>query len=315
MENDFLQEMGYMALATRLKRLSDKMTHSGRQMYKELGMDMEPNWFVVFKILQKYPQLSVVEIAKKIHFSHPSVVSMVKKMIASGYLVSRSSPSDMRKQLLVLTPKAHQKLPEFEILWEAGVIGISETLKNTNFMEELSDLENAFEKTSFKSSTLKALYKKQISLATFQDKYARDFGKLNYEWLEKYFEVEAHDSEMLDNPKAYIIDKGGEIIVAIDGTKMIGTVALLKINNDVVELAKMAVTEGYQGKRIGVRLMEKAIACAQEMGFKTIMLESNRKLTPALTLYRKFGFQEVALNPNTPYKRADIKMELEIPTV
>ncbi|PCH76624.1 MAG: hypothetical protein COB98_05630 [Flavobacteriaceae bacterium] len=314
MENDFLQEMGLMALATRLKRLSDKMTHSGRQMYKELEMDIEPNWFVIFKILKKYPQISVVEIAKKIHFSHPSVVSMVKKMMAAGYIISRSSPHDMRKQLLELTPKAHQKLPAFESLWEAGVIAVSETLKNTNFLEELTSLEQAFEKVSFKKRTLNSLYQKQISLATFQEEYAQDFARLNYEWLEKYFEIEPHDSEMLDHPKTYIIDKGGEIIVAIDATKIIGTVALIKIDDKIVELAKMAVTEGYKGKRIGIRLMEKAIACAQEMGFKTMMLESNRALTPALTLYRKFGFQEVALNPNTPYKRADIKMELEILT-
>lgn len=312
MKNDFLQEMGAMALATRLKRLSDKMTHSGRQMYKELRMDIEPNWFVIFKILQKHPQLSVVEIANKIHFSHPSVVAMVKKMMEAGYIISRSSPNDMRRQLLILTPKAHQKLPEFEILWEAGVNGVSETLNNSDFLLQLTALENAFEEASFKSRTLNVLYKKQIVIATFQEKYARSFGVLNYEWLTKYFEIEPHDSEMLDNPKAYIIDKGGEIIVAIDGAKIIGTVALLKIDNDLVELAKMAVTEGYQGKRIGVRLMEKAIVCAKEMGFKTMMLESNRTLTPALTLYRKFGFKEVALNPDTPYKRADIKMELEI---
>ncbi|PCI33285.1 MAG: hypothetical protein COB60_02930 [Flavobacteriaceae bacterium] len=314
MENDFLQEMGYMALATRLKRLSDKMTHSGRQMYKDLSMDIEPNWFVIFKILQKHERLSVMEIAKMIHFSHPSVVVMVKKMMQSGYLFSMSCPDDMRKQLLELTPKAHQKLPQFETLWEAGVKGVSDTLKNTRFLEELNALENAFDKASFKERTLDALYQKQIVLDTFQEKYARDFGKLNYEWLEKYFEIEAHDSEMLDNPTSYIIDKGGEIIVAIDGTKIIGTVALLKINDGLVELAKMAVTEGYQGKRIGIRLLKKAIDCAQEMGFKTIMLESNRTLTPALTLYRKFGFVEVALNPNTPYKRADIKMELKVPS-
>ncbi len=312
MENDFLQEMGYMAIATRLKRLSDKMTHSGRQMYKELDLNIEPNWFVIFKILQKYDCLSVMEIAKMIRFSHPSVVVMVKKMMHAGYLISRACPDDLRKQLLALTPKAKEELPELELLWEAGVKGIMEIKNSACFLKELESLEIAFDKTSFKKRTLDVLCRKDIFLDTFKEVYALDFGRLNYEWLEKYFEIEAHDSVMLDNPTSYIIDKGGEIIVAIDRKIIIGTVALIRIDDNLVELAKMAVTEGYQGKRIGVRLLEKAISCAQEMGFKTIMLESNRTLIPALTLYRKFGFKEVPLNPNTPYKRADIKMELKI---
>jgi len=315
MENDFLQEMGYMALATRLKRLSDKMTHSGRQLYKELELDIEPNWFVIFKILQKHEHLSVMEISKLIHFSHPSVVVMVKKMIESGYLTSRPCTDDMRKQLLELSPKASQNLPQLETVWEAGVQGISTSMEGTSFLEDLTVLESDFNKVSFKTRTLKMLHNTEIILDTFKEKYSSDFAKLNYEWLEKYFEIEAHDSEMLDNPIPYIIDKGGEIIMAMDGAKAIGTVALIKINNDLVELAKMAVTEGYQGKRIGVRLMDEAIKCAGKMGFKTIMLVSNRTLTPALTLYRKFGFQEVPIDPNTPYKRADIKMELKISDV
>ena len=53
-----------------------------------------------------------------------------------------------------------------------------------------------------------------VTIIKFQDQYARDFANLNYEWLEKYFVIEAHDTEMLEQPKEYIIDKGGEIFLA-----------------------------------------------------------------------------------------------------
>ena len=84
-----------------------------------------------------------------------------------------------------------------------------------------------------------------VSIIKFQDQYARDFANLNYEWLEKYFVIEAHDTEMLEQPKEYIIDKGGEILLAKIKDQIVGTLALIKIDNNYFELAKMAVTEKY----------------------------------------------------------------------
>ena len=86
MKYDFVNELGYLALASRLKRLSDAMIHSGRKLYKELGLEIEPNWYLIFKLLKKYHRLSVMEIAEKIHFSHPSIISMLQKMQVAGYV-------------------------------------------------------------------------------------------------------------------------------------------------------------------------------------------------------------------------------------
>lgn len=150
-----------------------------------------------------------------------------------------------------------------------------------------------------------------VSIITFQDQYTKDFANLNYEWLKKYFVIEPHDTEMLENPKSYIINKGGEIFLAKIKDAIVGTVALIKIKDDEYELAKMAVTEKYKGYKIGHQLMESIINYAKEKQIKTLILESNRKLKPALHLYKKFGFIEVSTDPNSPYERADIKMVLK----
>ncbi len=42
------------------------------------------------------------------------------------------------------------------------------------------------------------------------------------------------------------------------------------------------------------------------------MLYSNRILIPAISLYRKVGFQEVEVEKNVYYERADIKMILRL---
>lgn len=148
------------------------------------------------------------------------------------------------------------------------------------------------------------------NIIRFKEEYATDFAELNYEWLNKYFTIEPHDTEMLEQPKEYIIDKGGEIFFAKIDNVVVGTVALIKIKDDYFELAKMAVTDKYKGYKIGHELMQVVIIYAKENGIKTLMLESNRKLKPALHLYEKFGFKEIHTNLDSPYARADIKMEL-----
>ena len=104
MEQDFLRELGLLSVVTRLKRLSELMIHDGRRVYKELDMDIEPNWYVIFRLLQKYEELTVMEISDKIGFAHPSVISMVNKMIKAEYLQESKCGLDNRKRLIKLTP-------------------------------------------------------------------------------------------------------------------------------------------------------------------------------------------------------------------
>jgi len=149
-----------------------------------------------------------------------------------------------------------------------------------------------------------------ITVIPFESPYSADFARLNYEWLEKYFTVEPHDREMLDAPESYIIESGGQIFFAKLGEEIVGTVALIYENEESYELAKMAVSPDYQGLKIGQLLMEHAIQYSREQGKKSIVLESNTKLTPAINLYIKNGFKAAPLNEGSPYARCNIRMEL-----
>lgn len=134
---------------------------------------------------------------------------------------------------------------------------------------------------------------------------------LNLEWLQKYFKVEPQDELVLSDPQGEIIDKGGMIFYAQYDGKIVGTISLLKIDETTFELSKMAVTNGVQGLGIGNKLMEHCLAFARQKGIRKLFLYSNRKLSHALYLYQKFGFQEVPINGSL-YERADIKMELAL---
>lgn len=147
-----------------------------------------------------------------------------------------------------------------------------------------------------------------VVIIPFSSDLKEPIRTLNLEWLNKYFKVEPKDERVLSNPQEEIIDKGGMIFYAKYNDKIVGTVSLLKMNDTEFELSKMAVTDGVQGLGIGKKLMEHCVKAAEENQLKKIIIYSNRKLVPAITLYEKFGFKEIPLEAGI-YERADIKME------
>ncbi|KAA5545752.1 GNAT family N-acetyltransferase [Adhaeribacter rhizoryzae] len=141
--------------------------------------------------------------------------------------------------------------------------------------------------------------------------YKEAFRRLNHEWINKYFELEDLDNQILDNPENYIIAKGGHILFARYQGEIVGTCALLKVTDTTYELGKMAVTEKVQGLKIGQSLCQAAIAEAKALGATTLELYSHRSLQSALHVYHKLGFRQVPCPPSA-YKRSDIKMELDL---
>jgi N-acetylglutamate synthase-like GNAT family acetyltransferase len=148
-----------------------------------------------------------------------------------------------------------------------------------------------------------------IEIIDYKDEYQKYFKTLNLEWILKYFKAEPADEYILSNPKTTILDKGGFIFFAKYDAEIVGTCALLKVNDKTFELAKMAVNEKYQNLGIGKLLMEKSIQKAKEIQMEKLELYTNNQLAKALDIYGKYGFHVVPLD-NHPTKRANIKMEL-----
>lgn len=146
-----------------------------------------------------------------------------------------------------------------------------------------------------------------IEIIDFQEGLEAPIKALNYEWLEKYFQVEESDVLSLSHPKEEIIDKGGFIFYAKLNNEIIGTASLLKKSEEVFELGKMAVSPKAQGHKIGTLLLEHSLNFAKEKKIKTLILYSNTQLESAIHLYRKYGFTEIELEKGL-YERADIKM-------
>ena len=147
---DFIKDLGYKALDTRFKRISDRMGHDIRKVYKKFDIDIEPNWYLVFMILKAHQKLSIAEIAEKLNYAHPSVVVIIQKMKAKGYVITESDRIDKRKQLISLTEKSMVLLPKLEKLWHSCENSILALLnEDLSILAHLDTIDNALKTTSF----------------------------------------------------------------------------------------------------------------------------------------------------------------------
>ena len=61
-----------------------------------------------------------------------------------------------------------------------------------------------------------------------------------------------------------------------------------------------------------MQLMDYCIEFARAQQWDSITLYSHRSLVAAIFLYKKIGFEEVALEEDVHYERADIKMRFKL---
>lgn len=311
-----MENLGELAFASRLRRLSDTVASQAALVYQRYGLDFDPRCFPLFRLLSEQGPLGVTEVAERLGISHPAAIQIARELERRELVVSEKAPHDARKRLLRLSEHGQALLPDFKTVWNL-IREVNEGLirsQRHNVLWAVEELETALTEQDYLTrftEHLKTRQQEAVEILDFQPGFAADFKRLNVEWIEKYFTLEPADLHQLDHPET-LLKAGGHILLARLNGEIVGTAGLEKDPGEPsFGLVKMAVTERVQGKQVGKMLGLAAIEWARRAGAKRLWLESNTRLTPALTLYRKLGFHKVESTP-TPYARSNIKMELEL---
>jgi putative acetyltransferase len=146
----------------------------------------------------------------------------------------------------------------------------------------------------------------------YREEFRDAFERLNREWIETYFVLEPADREILGDPRRKILDPGGQVFFVLEGDEVHGTCAVLRHSADECEIAKMAVATAARGRGYGDLLMETSLAFAREIDSRRVVIVSNTVLSAAIRLYQKHGFVQVPLAADSRYRRANIRLELEL---
>lgn len=309
---DKLLQFQELALGSRLKRLSDSFMKDAKKVYKRLYIDFEPSLMPVFKTIKEEEEITISSITELLEISQPAVTQFVNSLHKRNLLKLITDKKDRRKKKITLTKKGLETFNILAPVWKIieAEVKVITTNPPTNFLEHLRLIETKQKEYSIYNRVMDHL-KQEIEIIPFEDKYAQYFYDLNVEWLKKYFYVEPYDEKVLSNPLEYVLNPGGFIFFAKFNNEIVGVVSLIN-QKTFFELSKMAVSPKYQGLKIGQKLLEFCINFAKLQHWKSITLYSHRSLVPAINLYKKTGFKEVEVEKDVHYKRADIKMLLNL---
>lgn len=315
---ELFQKTGKMALGSRLRLLTSKVTDDAARIYELYQMEFAPKWFPAFFVLAEDGEKTITEIAVEISHSQPSVSKIIQEMTLAGLVQENRECADKRRNLVELTPKGIEFAKELKVQCADVDAVIDSVISEArhNLWEAIEEWEFLLDQKSLfrrVQEQKKRRESKDVQMVPYEEKYQSAFRALNEEWISTYFKMEEADYKALDDPKAYILDKGGKIFVALYQDEPVGVCALIKMNDPDYdyELAKMAVSPKIQGKSIGWLLGQAIVNAAKELGASKIYLESNTSLKPAINLYQKLGFKKV-VGRSTPYERCNIQMELDL---
>ncbi len=109
------------------------------------------------------------------------------------------------------------------------------------------------------------------------------------------------EGEMAAMPGKYAPPKGKLLLARSHDGGAIGCVGLRPIEpQGCCEMKRLYVAPDGRGLRLGERLVTEVIAAAERIGFREMRLDTLPTMNVAISLYRKFGFEEMLPYYDTP---------------
>lgn len=312
---DLISELGELAFASRLRRLSERLHSDGSRIYGELALDFQARWFPLLYLLSRQSPMAVTEVADALHLTHPAVNQIAAAMAKKGLLTSAKDRRDERRRLLKLSKKGEKVAVSLKPIWTEIENATRDLLREVggNLLETIGRIESELDRSSMYErvmSRVRAADEAKVDIVEYTAKFKNHFRDLNYDWLTEYFCVEPEDELILNDPEKQVIGKGGRILFAKSNGQIVGTGALLKLDTESYELAKMAVKREYRGRHIGLKIAEAALVLAKKLKARRVILQTSPQLTTAVSLYRRLGFREI--ESQSKYSRCTIAMQLDL---
>jgi DNA-binding MarR family transcriptional regulator/ribosomal protein S18 acetylase RimI-like enzyme len=316
---DLLADVGELALASRLRRLSETLMKDASALYQDLGLAFEPRWFPLFHLLGGGSAVSVGRAASRLGLTHTAVGQVARQLARAGLVRLAPDRRDERRRLLTLTAAGRRLRRRLDPVWKEIRRSAREVLAESgvDLLEDVARVERVLGERSVMDRVrvrLGLAPRGILRIADYRPAYKKHFKSLNEAWLTERFSVEEEDARILNDPNRVVIRRGGRILFALVAGEVVGTCALVRHGARDVELCKMAVAPAFRKRGFGTALACAAVEKARAMGVPRLYLRTSPALADARRLYRRLGFKTVrrGVFPAPDYARKSITMVLDL---
>ena len=316
---DIIAAHGHLFLGSRLKRLAERLQAGAGKAFRDAGHPVQPSQMALLAALDSHGPQTVSVMVEALGVSQPSVTRNLSGLVTLGLVELRATPGDRRQKTAALTAAGKALLADVKArIWpplEAAVAAMCAPLSGP-LLGQITAIEAALAAQPLDARVRAAAGPDTLSIEPFRDEIAPAFAAINGEWIEAMYTMEQTDRDVLGNPRARIIDKGGEILFARSAALgLVGACALMPHANREFELTKMGVLAAARGRKVGEFLLAGVIARAREMQaagtLDRLFLLTNRKSEAAIHLYEKLGFvhsAEIMERHGKRYARCNVAM-------
>jgi len=98
--------------------------------------------------------------------------------------------------------------------------------------------------------------------------------------------------ELAGLPGDYVPPRG-RLLLALDGDRVAGCVALRDLGDGICEMKRLYVRPAFRGSGLGRILAERMIEEARGIGYACMRLDTVPSMGRARALYRELGFREI----------------------
>ena len=119
------------------------------------------------------------------------------------------------------------------------------------------------------------------------------------DWIALDLAFQEIDAELAGLPGDYAPPRGA-LLIAIEGERYLGMIALRPIDGTIAEMKRLYVRPEARGRGLARRLIALICEQAKALGYREIRLDTLPKMLGAQALYEGLGFRDIEPYYDTP---------------
>jgi len=119
------------------------------------------------------------------------------------------------------------------------------------------------------------------------------YGRYMFEELGLIAGKESFYSDLAHLPGPSYQPPGGSFVLAFDAEQAIGCAAIKRWDDEHCELKRMFIKAEFRGRGLGKQLCHWAGEKARNLGYRSLLLDTNLEMSAAVGLYHRCGFERI----------------------